>query len=244
METISDSAIVLRVEDRDVADKYVTCFTKNHGRVRFVAFGAKYQKSSVGRILQVLAQLNLEIIQGKVVDKLVNGELEELPLKFDYKQLAYAAVLAELTEVFTVDHQPEPIVYEYLLAALQLLKKKPPRIVVLAYAVKLLQSTGFGPRMTECCSCENFVVANEDLFFSSKRGGVVCSHCHLEGDMPLTAGTYKLYQEFLDMDLVEPRPMEILGSELMQLEKIITSFILFQVERPLKSLQYLNQMGL
>lgn len=242
--SFTDEGIILRVEERGVADKYVTCFTKNHGRVRFVAFGAKYQKSAGGRILQVLTKVNIEFVPGKIIDKLINVELAELPQKLDFTQLAYAAVLAEVTELFTVDHQSDEEVYEHLLAALALLPKKLPRVVVLAYCVKLLASTGFNPRLGECCQCNKPLEKDEDVFFSLRYGGVLCATCHEEKDFPLNAEILEFYEKFLAMDLHEPQPFEIKGSQLMQMEKIVSEFILFQVDKPLKSLRYLNQVGL
>ena len=243
-ETFTDEGIILRVEERGVADKYVTCFTKNHGRVRFVAFGAKYHKSAGGRILQVLTKVNIEFVPDKIIDKLINVELAELPQKLDFTQLAYAAVLAEVTDLFTVDHQPDEEVYKNLLAALALLPKKLPRVVILTYCVKLLQNTGFNPRMKECCQCNRVLAENEELFFSLKHGGVLCANCHEERDFPVDTEILGFYEKFLSMDLQEPQPLEIKGSQLMKLEKIVSEFILFQVDKPLKSLRYLSQVGL
>lgn len=243
-ESFTDEGIILRVEERGVADKYVTCFTKKHGRVRFVAFGAKYQKSASGRILQVLTKVNVELVPGKIVDKLINVELAELPQKLDFTQLAYAAVLAEVTDLFTVDHQSDEDVYENLLAALALLPKKLPRVVILAYCVKLLQNTGFNPRLKECCQCNRALAENEELFFSLKHGGVLCKDCREDGNFPFSAEIAMYYEKFLNMNLRKPQPLEIKGLQLMQLEKIVSEFILFQVDKPLKSLRYLSQLGL
>lgn len=243
-ESFTDEGIILRVEERGVADKYVTCFTQNHGRVRFVAFGAKYHKSAGGRILQVLTKVNIEFVPDKIIDKLINVELAELPQKLDFTQLAYAAVLAEVTDLFTVDHQSDEEVYKNLLAALALLPKKLPRVVILAYCVKLLQNTGFNPRLKECCQCNRVLAENEELFFSLKHGGVLCANCHEEKDFPVDTEILGFYEKFLSMDLQEPQPLEIKGSQLMKLEKIVSEFILFQVDKPLKSLRYLSQVGL
>jgi len=211
MATITDEALVIRVGDRNGADKYVTCFSKFHGRVRFSAFGAKYYKSSVGAILQYLSHLQLELEPGKISDKLLSAELLTAPPVLDFKQLAYASVLTEVTEYFTADHESDTLVYEYLTDALALLSRKNPRVVVLAFCIKLLYATGFGPDL------EKLV-------------------------MPEPAK--ELYLQLLHLDLVSPAELEIRGGALKLLEHIVLELIYYQINKPLKSLSYLRQLGI
>ena len=39
-ELLADDALVLHVKNWQTADKYAVCFTKEHGKVRFIAYGA------------------------------------------------------------------------------------------------------------------------------------------------------------------------------------------------------------
>lgn len=211
MATITDEAIVIRVDDRNGADKYVTCFSKYHGRVRFSAFGAKYFKSSVGAILQYLSRLQLELEPGKISDKLLSAELLAAPPVLDFKQLAYASILTEVTESFTVDHESDTLVYGYLVDALALLSKKNPRVVVLTFCIKLLHATGFGPDLEK---------------------------------LTMPEGAKELYLQLLHLDLVHPAELEIRGSALKQLEHMVLELIYYQINKPLKSLIYLRQLGI
>ena len=133
-----DDAIVLHVKNWQTADKYAVCFTREHGKIRFIIYGGRYPKNVAGRLLQPFAQLSLEVVTGQRIDKLKNCELLEMPQAFDFKQMAYAAVVTELTAVFTEDHQPQPEVYELLEETLKLLRERNPRIVVLSFSLKLL----------------------------------------------------------------------------------------------------------
>ena len=40
-EQLIDEALVLHVKDYQTADKLVVCFTKKHGKLRFIAYGAR-----------------------------------------------------------------------------------------------------------------------------------------------------------------------------------------------------------
>lgn len=43
-ELLADDALVLHVKNWQTADKYAVCFTKEHGKLRFIAYGARYEK--------------------------------------------------------------------------------------------------------------------------------------------------------------------------------------------------------
>lgn len=242
---IRDEAIVLRVKNWQTADKYAVCFTREHGKLRFIAYGARYVKNTAGRLLQPFAQLNVEVTAGQKLDKLKGCELLCLPKTFDFKQMAYAAVAAELTAVFTEDHQPQPEVYDLLTEALQLLQERNPRLVVLAFALKLLTLTGFAPQVDSCVVCGKPVPEEDDAWFSPLQGGIVCKDCHNpSGEEAFSVGTRRLLKNLQQLDFKQPAPFSVKGGELMELERLLYKFILFQTDKPLNSINFLAQMGI
>ncbi|MBR6636638.1 MAG: recombination protein O N-terminal domain-containing protein, partial [Phascolarctobacterium sp.] len=46
-----DDAIVLHVKNWQTADKYAVCFTREHGKIRFIVYGGRYPKNVAGRLL-------------------------------------------------------------------------------------------------------------------------------------------------------------------------------------------------
>lgn len=239
-----DDAIVLHVKNWQTADKYAVCFTREHGKVRFIVYGGRYPKNVAGRLLQPFAQLNVEVIAGQRIDKLKSCELLQMPQAFDFKQMAYAAVATELTAVFTEDHQAQPEVYQLLAECLLLLKERNPRIVVLSFALKLLELTGFAPQVEACVVCGK-ELAEEDVWFSPLQGGVVCNDCHnVTGEEKFSIGTRKLLANLKELDFQNPQSFSVKGGELMELETALYKFILFQTDKPLNSINFLAQMGL
>lgn len=239
-----DDAIVLHVKNWQTADKYAVCFTREHGKVRFIVYGGRYPKNVAGRLLQPFAQLNVEVIAGHRIDKLKSCELLQMPQAFDFKQMAYAAVATELTAVFTEDHQAQPEVYQLLAECLLLLKERNPRIVVLSFALKMLELTGFAPQVEACVVCGK-KLAEEDVWFSPLQGGVVCNDCHnVTGEEKFSIGTRKLLANLKELDFQNPQSFSVKGGELMELETALYKFILFQTDKPLNSINFLAQMGL
>ena len=247
-EHLQDEALVLHVKNYQTADKYVVCFTKNHGKLRFIAYGARYVKNVQGRLLQPFACLNIEVQQGQKVDKLRSCELVRLPKSLDMQQMAYGAVAAELTAVLTEDREPGGELYELLTATLAALTKRNPRLVVLSFAIKLLGITGFAPQMAQCVGCGASIPLTDAAWFSPLQGGLLCSQCHGsstgEGLEPCGQGTRRLWQWLAALDYESPTPFSVRGGDLMELERLLYKFIFFQTDKPLNSLNFLSQMGL
>ena len=158
--------------------------------------------------------------------------------------MAYAAVVTELTAVFTEDHQPQAEVYELVVETLKLLRERNPRIVVLSFALKLLELVGLSPQVEACvvCGCEH---AEEDAWFSPLQGGMICNDCHnVTGEEKFSSGTRKLLNHLKNLDFQNPAPFSVKGGELMELEALLYKFIMFQTDKPLNSISFLSQMGM
>ena len=243
-----DEALVLHVKDYQTADKLVVCFTKKHGKLRFIAYGARYVKNVQGRLLQPFACLNIQVQQGQRVDKLRSCELVRMPKSLDMQQMAYGAVAAELTAVLTEDHEADEELYELLLATLAALTKRNPRLVVLSFAIKLLGITGFAPQMSHCVGCGTAITLEDAAWFSPLQGGLLCEACHAgytgEGLEPCGQGTRQLWQWLVTLDYENPAAFSVRGGDLMELERLLYKFIFFQTDKPLNSLNFLSQMGL
>lgn len=245
-DIITDDAIILNVRPYQMADKYVICYTRGHGKLRFIAYGARYPKNVNGRLLQPFFGIHLEAQQGTRIDKLRSAELLKLPDSFDVTQMAYAAVAAELVAVLTEDGEPQEEIYLLLERTLVLIKERNPRIVVLAFAIKLLQLAGLSPHIETCVHCNEIV--EEDAWFSALQGGTVCNMCHMKvadgGMESCHALTRELWRSLLFLNMDNPERFTIKGATLMELEKLLYKYILFQTDKPLNSVNFLNQLGL
>lgn len=242
-KNISDKAVVLVVKNWQTADKYAVCFTEQYGKVRFIAYGARYPKNTTGRLLQPFANLQIDITSGQKIDCLRSCELLQLPVSFDFTQMAYGAVVTETTALLTEDREPQPEIYVLLKQVFPLLKKHNPRIVTLAYILKLFAITGLMPQITQCVMCEKPIAEQGDVWFSPMHGGAVCESCHQSGgEEEFSSSTRSLFQQLLELDFLNPLPFSVKGKALMELEKIICKFIMFQTDKPLKSIEFLSKL--
>ena len=175
MDSYQDEVLVLQVNNWQTADKKVVCYSREHGKIVFMAYGARYPKSVSGRLLQPFACLDAEFYPGSRVDKLKNCQLAAPMPQMGLEQMAYGFLMAEMTERLTEQGEPSAEIYSLLQNALQLLVKRNPRLAALAYLIQLLDHCGIGPVYEVCVNCSR--PAEEDGWFSEMQGGFICAEC-------------------------------------------------------------------
>lgn len=240
-EAYQDEVFILRVKDWQTADKCAVCFSRNHGKISFIAYGARYGRSNGGRLIQPFAQLSASFIGGKRFDTIKQCELIVLPQTMDIEMLAYGAVIAEAVENLTEEYSPHEEIYALLLQAFVLLGQRNKRLVVASTLCKLLALCGFDPQLKTCTTCHNDV--DGDAYFSTVQGGIVCDKCSTGGELPFAVGTRELMLKLQQLDFEQPEKFAVRGADLMQLEQTIYKFLVYQTDKPLLSLQFLAKMG-
>ena len=239
-EAYQDEAIILRVSNWQTADKYAVCFSRAHGKIAFVAYGASYPRSTSGRLVQPFAQLELTLTPGKKVEILRSCDSLKIPDTLDIDTLAYGAVIAEVTEAITTEGESQEKIYELLLETMELLKVRNKRLVTLSTLLKLLVYCGFAPQLESCTSCAKPV--EKDGFFSLVQGGFLCAECAQGDELTCSLATRDLMLQLQNLDFGKPSEFTVKGSALMELEQILYKFITYQTDKPLKSLNFLAQL--
>ncbi|MBQ8919330.1 MAG: DNA repair protein RecO [Acidaminococcaceae bacterium] len=245
MESYQDEIIILQIKNWQTADKQVICFSREHGKIVFIAYGARYPRSTAGRLLQPFACLQAELYPGSRVDKLKSCELAAPAPQLNLNQLAYGFLMAEATERLTEQGEPSEGIYTLLQAALALLMKRTPRLAALAYLIRLLDYCGIGPVYEVCVSCSK--PAEGDGWFSEDQGGFICGDCrHGHTTEPLAAfgeEARNLWQQLRMLDFEAPGHFTVKGGALMEAEQILHRYLVYQTEQPLKSLDFIRQIS-
>ena len=94
MESYKDEIVLLQVNNWQTADKKAVCFSRDHGKIVFMAYGARYPKSVSGRLLQPFACLEAELYPGTRVDKLKSCQLAAPMPQMELEQMAYGFLMA------------------------------------------------------------------------------------------------------------------------------------------------------
>jgi len=175
-----DQAVVLRTQKLGEADRIITLFTKEHGRIKAVAKGVRRTKSKFGARLEPTSYVDLQLFAGKSLDIVTEvASIENFgeELSGDYKDWTTANSILEAAERFTEnEHEPALQQFNLVVGALRALAHKTydSSLILDAYLLRSLAVAGFAPSMTVCSRCEK---PGPHKYFSLVGGGSVCADC-------------------------------------------------------------------
>lgn len=184
--------IVLQVTDHGEADKIVTLYSPDIGRVTGIAKGAKRsQKRFVNKLEGFsLLQFLYRPARSDGLLLLSEADLEDshLEIRTHYDRYVAATHAAELLLRFTREHDPEPELFALLLWALRSLAAGREPLAVAAYfQLRLLGLAGYEPQLSRCGFCDGGVENGSRFALHSGRGVLVCSRCQEMQPAPLLA---------------------------------------------------------
>jgi DNA repair protein RecO (recombination protein O) len=171
---------VLRTQKLGEADRIITLFTKEHGRIKAVAKGVRRTKSKFGARLEPTSYVDLQLFAGKSLDIVTEvASIENFgeELSGDYKDWTTANSILEAAERFTEnEHEPALQQFNLVVGALRALAHKTydSSLILDAYLLRSLAVAGFAPSMTVCSRCEK---PGPHKYFSLVGGGSVCADC-------------------------------------------------------------------
>lgn len=236
-------AILLATRDWSVADRVVTLFSREYGIIRAMAYGARKPKSKLGGSLQPFTHLSLAMTAGKGMDAVKQCEVQTSfrEIREDLTKLAYANFIAELATGLWPERQPEAAAYDTLLAVFHLLAVRNPRISALAGAWQLLALAGFQPEYERCAQCGKKLIF--PVSFSFAAGGSTCAECSLANDPVFHQADQKFLEQVCTLDLDNPGQFAVNARILGNIETLLYGFVRHQLERPLKSLEFINRIN-
>lgn len=236
-------AILLAVRDWREADRMVTLFSKEYGKLSAVAYGARRPSNRLAGSIQLFSQLDLSLEAGKAFDTIKQCEIKNSfrRVRENLFCMAYSSFLAEIVVELSAERQAEPRLFELLSEALTLISERNPRLVALAAAWQIMEIAGYLPEYKVCVEC------GKDLqfpaFFDISAGGAVCGSCKINDALPIAQGTVVLIDSLVHLDLKRPGDFSVSGSSLLQTEAILIQYLLYCLDKPLKSLAFIRQIG-
>jgi len=246
--TYRTEAIVIRRSDFGEADRLLTLFSVDHGKVRAIGKGARKPQSRKTGHVELFMRSKFLIAEGRDLDIVTQAEMVEayVPLRDDLVRATYASYAVELLDRFTVDEDPHRDIYELLAAALGWFAREPADELLLParfYELRLLSLTGFQPRLFNCIHCGE-PIREQDQAFSADLGGLLCPNC-MEVDpraRPVSAVAVKV------MRYLQTRPWDVVGqlrlrpAVLHEIERVNHDYLTHILERELKSSDFLQRL--
>ena len=200
-------ALVLRVVEFSETSSIVTLFTREYGKVRGLAKGARRLKGPFESALDLLALCRIVFLRksSDALDLLTEAKLEKRfrPTARNLSSLYAGYYVAELLNELTDDADPHPELFDFAVETLAALERGDVALapLVLRFELTALHSLGHLPSLDHCVECGQRVEPTGRVAFGLVSGGVLCARCRpgKKQVVSIHAGTLKLLQRFADV---------------------------------------------
>ncbi|MFN8523712.1 MAG: DNA repair protein RecO [Chloroflexota bacterium] len=177
--TLRCQGLVLRRHDVGESDRVVVMFTRERGKLRAVAKGARKTSSRKAGHLELFTHVDVLLEQRRDMDFV--GQVDTLDsfraIREDLTRTSLAYLVTELVDSLTEEGDEQPELFDLTVQALESLQDAPdPRLVVDHFAMQLLELLGFRPAIGECLRCGSELEPGSN-FFSPFLGGALCPRC-------------------------------------------------------------------
>ncbi|HEX3043962.1 MAG TPA: DNA repair protein RecO, partial [Bacillota bacterium] len=137
-------------------------------------------------------------------------------------------------------------IFRFVLAAFLVLEQtESPELLNLAFQARLLNYLGYCPVVDVCVGCGQAIQTERESYFSVATGGALCPECHLHQRefLPVTVTSLKIIAQLVNIDIRELHTLSISQPDYQILRRVLRSFIEYRLEKPLKSLVFLDSIS-
>ena len=184
MNNFVTNAINLKSYDLSESDKIIVMYSKENGLIKGVAKGCKKPKNKLGARMDLLVANELMLYKGKNLDTICEAKslntFKESRQNID--KLLYSTYVSEVINNFGVENDPcSSEIYDLFYKTLEKIANSKERkeilIGVIKFQLKIMQLVGFGVELDTCLCCREQII-DDNMYFSSKMGGVICEECN------------------------------------------------------------------
>jgi len=246
-------AVVLRdIPLRDTS-KIVTFYTKQYGRIKAVAKGARKPGSRFGAGLEPATYVSIVFYRKENRDLHTLSQCDIISpfreLKGDLGLFTYASAICELTDLLMPPEEPNGDLFAAMVSAFRGMEGDAARDgekYLWYFELRLLRALGYSPHLSDCLSCGGRI-GGKTAFFSIPLGGILCERCgaSTSGAFRIKPGTAKFLERLQTAKsfrmISNLRSTALLRGEISD---VLRGFIEYHTEGrgELKSLQFLDKV--
>jgi len=177
---LDEEGFLIRSVDYRDKDRILSFFTREHGRMDFIALGAKNSQKRFAGAIDFLnfLKLNYQSSSRGGLHRLNQVEIiESYPgIRADYDRTVLALEWMRLLSRALPVENPIPGFLELLQNHLKALESLPAPWVDLVFRRQALSALGYHLELDHCLHCKKG--GGGAAYFSLSRGGLLCEDCH------------------------------------------------------------------
>lgn len=238
--------IVLRRTDFGEADRLLTVFTPDRGKLKLIAKGARKPTSRKSGHVELFSYGQFLVAVGRTLDIVTQAETLEpfLPLREDLLRTTYAYYVAELADAFTAERDENRPLFHLLKDALGwLCVASDLPLMARYYELHLLGLAGFQPQLFICGGCKK-PLEPEVNYLSAAEGSVFCPKCGADrvGMGELSVNAVKVLRFLQTREWETCRLLRLSAASHAEVERVMNHYITYHLERKLKSVDFLHRL--
>jgi DNA repair protein RecO (recombination protein O) len=224
-------AFLLKKEERGEADEILTLYTKEFGKLKVLAKGIKKIKSKLRSAIDLFYLSEIEFVQGKIHKTLTDALLIEKfkKIRESLIRLKIAYSISEILDDLIKGEERDEKIWGLLNETFQRLnsdklKSKTCCLIYYYFLWNLFSILGYKPELFFCLSCQK-KLEPQKIYFSFKKGGLVCQRCQQAGDKKIMAETVKILRLFLEKKWLTLERLKFEKKHLRELDFISKNYI-------------------
>lgn len=239
-------AIIIKKTKLGEADRILTLYTLDCGKVQGVAKGVRKPKSKLSGHLELLTHSMVTFARGRNLDTIIGSQTitSFLPLKSDLWLTSCGLYASELVNQFNAEHVKNSRIFQLFLDTLNTLCQGTNNELVLRYfELHLLGNAGFQPQLHQCVICQAPLEPVINTFCASS-GGTLCPRCRYRQPASYTISVDALkVLRFMQRNEYQVVSKLKINSELSgELKALMAGYIRFLLEREVKSASWLDSL--
>jgi DNA repair protein RecO (recombination protein O) len=244
--SIKLEAIVLRHSEWGEADRMLWLFSREMGKLKAIAKGARKIHSRKAGHLEPFTRVSLLLAKGRDLWIVTQAETLDayMSLRTGMAGVAYASYAVELLDRFTFEEGENFQLYKLLQDTLARISTEQDRDFVLRYfEIRLLDHVGFRPQLFQCLGCGK-EIQPQDQYFSDQAGGVLCPQCgaSASGVSPISMSALKTLRHLQRSSYSEAKRLQLSPQINRELEGVLGHYLTYLLERGLNTPPFIRKL--
>ena len=238
--------IIIKKHKFSEADRLLTIFTADYGKVRAIAKGAMRPKSKLGGNVELLTHSLLMLARGRNLDIITQAQTIDnfLSMRDSLELMSCGFYLSELVDTFTEESVEDRELFDLFLCTLRELSESRESERILRYfELRLLSNMGYRPQLYKCANCSKQLqpVVN---YFNPVQGGALCRECGYP-DMSaktLSVNALKILRLWLRCDFATARRVRLNPELTREIKNLMRDSVKYVLEKQLKSIDWMDKL--
>ncbi|MDD2371322.1 MAG: DNA repair protein RecO [Firmicutes bacterium] len=239
--TLSVEGIVILSREYRDSDKSIIIFTKDRGRLSFVAKGARKLNSKNRSSTDLLVHGEYQLSKGKAYYVLNQGQVIEgfMNIRKDLLKTSVAMTMTVFLNDVLVDNMSQKEVFELLIWTFNRLgNTKDPKFLLRYFLIKSILYLGHQPNLVACNICN---INSDNYFYQFSEGNLICDSCTKEG-FCIEADLIKIYKILETDSFDQLKEFEVTKALLEKLDYFLEKLIEHITDKKFTGFDYLKKL--